>query len=317
VRNFFRRVSGAPRTEEQEQIDQAVTKTREGSFGRIATLFREPVVTDETWEELEDLLAQADVGPATAMTLVENARNEVDRLETRTSVEAETALRRQMVEVLGARPPQLLHEMPSGTVVLMVGVNGSGKTTSTAKLARYLQRHGRTVLLAAADTFRAGAIDQLRLWGERVGVRVVAHQPEADPGAVVFDAIKAARAQGVDFVIAATAGRLQTKVNLMQELEKIRRVIDKASPDAPIVALLVLDATTGQNALSQAKGFLQSAAVDGVILTKLDGTARGGVTFSVTNEFKVPIWYIGTGEQYDDFAPFDHLEFVNALFDWA
>jgi fused signal recognition particle receptor len=317
VRNFLRRVSGAPRTEEQEQIDHAVVKTREGNFGRIAALFREPVVTDETWEELEDLLAQADVGPVTALKLVQNARDEVESLETRTSVEAETALRQQMVAVLGARPPHLLHEMPSGTVVLMVGVNGSGKTTSTAKLARYLQRHDRSVLLAAADTFRAGAIDQLRLWGERVGVRVVAHQPEADPGAVVFDAIKAARAQGIDFVIADTAGRLQTKINLMQELEKIRRVIDKASPDAPVVALLVLDATTGQNALSQAKGFLQSAAVDGVILTKLDGTARGGVTFSVTNEFKVPIWYIGTGEKYDDFAPFDHLEFVNALFDWT
>jgi fused signal recognition particle receptor len=315
VRNFFRRVAGAPKTEEQEQIDQAVVRTREGNFGRIAALFREAIVTDETWEELEDLLVQADVGPATAMTLVGNARREVDGLETRTAVEAETALRRQMVEVLGNEPPQLLHDMPSGTIVLMVGVNGSGKTTSTAKLARYLERHGRTVLLAAADTFRAAAIDQLEVWGERVRAPVIAHQQGADPGAVVFDSIKAAQARNMDFVIVDTAGRLQTKFNLMEELQKIRRVINKTSPNAPVVALLVLDATTGQNAISQAKAFLQSAQLDGIILAKLDGTAKGGVTFSVNNELKLPIWYIGTGEKMDDFAAFDHLEFVNALFE--
>jgi fused signal recognition particle receptor len=315
VRNLFRRATGAPKTDEQEQIDQAVTKTREASFGRIANLFREAIVTEETWEELEDMLIQADVGPATSMKLVEGARKEVDKLEERTAVEAETALRRQMVEILGSDAHTPLERMPSGTVILMVGVNGSGKTTSTAKIARYLERHDRTVLLAAADTFRAAAIDQLRVWGERVRAPVIAHQQEADPGAVVFDAVRAAQARHIDAVIVDTAGRLHTKFNLMEELQKIRRVVGKAAPDAPVVSLLVLDATTGQNAILQAKSFLQTVNVDGIILAKLDGTAKGGVAFSVYNELKVPIWYIGTGEKMEDFAAFDHLEFVNALFE--
>jgi fused signal recognition particle receptor len=262
---------------------------------------------------LEELLIQADVGPSTAVTLVENARKEVEREEYRTAVEAETAVRRQMVEILGSEDHEPLETMPAGTVVLMVGVNGSGKTTSTAKLTSFLERRGRTVLLAAADTFRAAAIDQLRIWSERVRAPIVAHQPEADPGAVVFDAVKAAQARGVDFVIVDTAGRLHTKFNLMEELQKIRRVVNKANPDAPVVSLLVLDATTGQNAVLQAKSFLQSVKVDGIILAKLDGTAKGGVAFSVYNELNVPIWYVGTGEKATDFAPFDHLEFVNAL----
>ena len=220
-----------------------------------------------------------------------------------------------MVDVLGSDSRVPLEKMPSGTVLLMVGVNGSGKTTTTAKIARYLERHGRTVLLAAADTFRAAAIDQLRVWGERVKAPVVAHQQEADPGAVVFDAVRAALARHVDFVIVDTAGRLHTKFNLMEELQKIRRVVGKANPEAAIIALLVIDATTGQNAILQAKSFLATVEVDGIILAKLDGTAKGGVAFSVYNELKVPIWYVGTGETMDDFAAFDHLEFVNALFD--
>jgi fused signal recognition particle receptor len=169
--------------------------------------------------------------------------------------------------------------------------------------------------LAAADTFRAAAIDQLRVWGERVRAPVIAHQQEADPGAVVFDAVRAAQARHIDTVIVDTAGRLHTKFNLMEELQKIRRVVGKAAPDAPVVSLLVLDATTGQNAILQAKSFLQTVNVDGIILAKLDGTAKGGVAFSVYNELKVPIWYIGTGEKMEDFAAFDHLEFVNALFE--
>jgi fused signal recognition particle receptor len=183
VRSLFRRSPGEPKTEEQQQLDQAVSKTRESSFRRISTLFHEAIVTDETWEELEDLLVQADVGPVTAARLVEDARGEVETLEERTAVEAETAIRGQMVDVLGSDSRVPLEKMPSGTVLLMVGVNGSGKTTTTAKIARYLERHGRTVLLAAADTFRAAAIDQLRVWGERVKAPVVAHQQEADPGA--------------------------------------------------------------------------------------------------------------------------------------
>lgn len=317
MRNLFARRAQRqePRTEEQEQIDQAVRKTREGAFGRITNLFRQPVITDETWEELEDLLIQADVGPTTALTLVEGARKEVEREDLKTPVEAETAVRRQMVEILGNDEHQPLETMPQGTIVLIVGVNGSGKTTSIAKLSTFLQRRNRTVLLAAGDTFRAAAIDQLRVWGERVKAPVIAHQQDADPGAVVFDAVKSAQSRHSDLVLVDTAGRLHTKFNLMEELQKIKRVAHKASPDSPIVSLLVLDATTGQNAILQAKSFLQTVNVDGIILAKLDGTAKGGVAFSVYNELKVPIWYVGTGEKATDFAPFDHLEFVNALFE--
>ena len=296
-------------------LDLAVRKTREGIFGRIGDLFRQPVITDETWDELEELLIQADVGPATAEALVEGARTEVEREQLKTPVEAETAVRRQLVEVLGSDTNSPLESMPDGTVVLIVGVNGSGKTTSIAKLAAYLQLHDRSVLLAAGDTFRAAAIEQLQTWGERTSTAVIAHQQDADPGAVVFDAIKAAQARGVDIVLVDTAGRLHTKFNLMEELQKIKRVAQKASPDAPIVSLLVLDATTGQNAILQARQFLQTVDVDGIILAKLDGTAKGGVAFAVQRELGVPIWYVGTGEKADDFAPFDHLEFVNALFE--
>jgi len=316
VRNlFFRRQTPEATPEERERLDEGVQKTKEGVFNRISDLFRQPIITEETWEELEDLLIQADVGPVTALQLVEGARKEVEREELKTPVEAETAVRRQMVAVLGQDEPPALESMPSGTIVLIVGVNGSGKTTSIAKLGMYLQRHGRSVLFAAGDTFRAAAIDQLRIWGERVKAPVVAHQQDADPGAVVFDAVKAGQARAVDFVLADTAGRLHTKFNLMEELQKIRRVIDKASPGAAVVSLLVLDATTGQNAILQAKSFLQAVSVDGIVLAKLDGTAKGGVAFSVYNELKVPIWYVGTGEKAADFAPFNHLEFVNALFE--
>jgi fused signal recognition particle receptor len=316
LRNLFaRRQADRVKTEDEEALDHAVQKTREGSFSRIARLFRQPVITEETWEELEELLIQADVGPVTAMQLVEDARKQVEREELKTPVEAETAVRRQMVDALGSDEHTPLESMPSGTIVLIVGVNGSGKTTSIAKLGSLLQRRGRSVLLAAADTFRAAAIDQLKIWGERIRTPVIAHQPDADPGAVVFDAVKAAQARGVDHVLVDTAGRLHTKFNLMEELQKIKRVAVKANPQAPIVSLLVLDATTGQNAILQAKSFLKTVAVDGIILAKLDGTAKGGVAFSVYNELKVPIWYVGTGEKAADLAPFDHLEFVNALFE--
>jgi len=315
VRNLFRRQDRGPKTQEQEQLDQAVQKTKDGAFYRITGLFKQQIITEETWEQLEEYLIQADVGPVTALALVDGARQEVERGETRTAVEAETAVRRQMVEILGSDEHEPLERMPRGTIILMVGVNGSGKTTSTAKLTQYLERHGRSVLLAAADTFRAAAIDQLRIWGERVKAPVIAHQPDADPGAVVFDAVKAAQSRQMDFVVVDTAGRLHTKFNLMEELQKIKRVAHKASPDATMVSLLVLDATTGQNAILQAKSFLQTVSVDGIILAKLDGTAKGGVAFSVYNELKVPIWYVGTGEKAGDFAAFDHLEFVNALFE--
>jgi len=300
---------------EQEQLEHSVEKTKEGVFGRIGDLFRQPIITDETWEELEELLIQADVGPVTAQQLVDDARKQVQREELKTPVEAETAVRLQMVDILGQDDHTPLEDMPEGTIILMVGVNGSGKTTSIAKLGRYLERRERSVLFAAGDTFRAAAIDQLRVWGERVKAPVIAHQQDADPGAVVYDAVKAGQSRGVDAILVDTAGRLHTKFNLMEELQKIKRVAHKANPEADVVSLLVLDATTGQNAILQAKAFLQSVDVEGIILAKLDGTAKGGVAFSVYNELRVPIWYVGTGEKVDDLAPFDHLGFVNALFE--
>jgi fused signal recognition particle receptor len=195
-----------------------------------------------------------------------------------------------------------------------VGVNGSGKTTTIAKLAYYLKGQGHRVALAAADTFRAAAIDQLKIWGERANTPVIAHQPGADPGAVVFDAMQAAPARGTDVIIVDTAGRIHTKFNLMEELKKVRRVINKQDPDAPHEVLLVLDATTGQNALSQARHFLQAVNVTGLVIAKLDGTAKGGIVFAIAQELGIPIKFIGTGEHLDDLAEFDAEEFVNALF---
>jgi len=200
------------------------------------------------------------------------------------------------------------------TSILVVGVNGSGKTTSIAKLAYSLRQEGRQILLAAGDTFRAAAIDQLKLWGQRAGVEVVAHQPGADAAAVVYDAMQAAAARGMDVVIADTAGRLHTKFNLMEELRKVRRVMEKADPSAPHEVLLVLDATTGQNGLSQARHFTQAVGVTGIVLAKLDGTAKGGIVFAIAHELKVPIKFIGTGERIDDLAEFDAGDFVRALF---
>lgn len=281
----------------------------------MSSLFRRPVIDEVTWEELAELLVESDMGPALAFRLVERAREMVEGEELKTPVEAETALRRQLVESLGSQEPMLLEDLPERVVLHMVGVNGSGKTTTCAKLAEYLRHRGKSTLLVAADTFRAAAIDQLKIWGQRTSTEVIAALPNSDPGAVVFDGVRSAAARNVDVLIVDTAGRLHTKFNLMEELKKIKRVAAKADPQVQQVALLVLDATTGQNALIQAKSFLEAVEVDGIILTKLDGTAKGGAVFSVFEELKVPIWYVGAGEKATDIAPFDHLAFVNALFE--
>jgi len=314
---FWRRnraVAVPLQSEEAEALERSVEKTRESVFGRVSQLFRRPVLDESTWDELTQLLMESDIGPSRAFRLVEHAREMVEGETLKTPVEAETALRRQLVESLGAAEPMLLEDQPGRLAVHMVGVNGSGKTTTSAKLSAYLRHRGRSTLLAAADTFRAAAIDQLQVWGERTGTDVIAGQQGSDPGAVVFDAVHAARMRGLDTVIIDTAGRLHTKTNLMDELSKLRRVATKADPDVTQVALLVLDATTGQNALMQAKRFLEAVQVDGIILTKLDGTAKGGVVFAVFEELNLPIWYVGSGEKLTDLAPFDHLAFVNALF---
>ena len=316
---FWRRKKSgaeAPLTAEEAQaIEQGARKTRESVFGRVSALFRQPVIDDSTWDQLAELLVESDMGPSLAFRLVDNAREMVQGEQMRTPVEAETALRTQLVDSLGSEDYALLEDIEGRVVIHMVGVNGSGKTTTSAKLTEYLRHHGKTSLLVAADTFRAAAIDQLKAWGQRTGTEVIAGLPNSDPGAVVFDGVRAAAARGVDTVIVDTAGRLHTKFNLMEELRKIKRVAAKADPDVRQVALLVLDATTGQNALLQAKSFLDAVDVDGIVLTKLDGTAKGGVVFAVFEELKVPIWYVGAGEKATDLAPFDHLAFVNALFE--
>ena len=301
--------------EETQAIEHSAQKTRDSVFGRISALFRKPVIDEETWETLAELLVQSDMGPELAFRLVDQARDMVEGEAMKTPVEAETALRKQLVDSLGVQEPMLLEDLPGRVVVHMVGVNGSGKTTTSAKLTQYLKHRDKTTLLVAADTFRAAAIDQLKVWGQRTNTEVIAGQPNSDPGAIVFDGVKSAASRNIDVVIVDTAGRLHTKFNLMEELKKIKRVASKADPEVSQVALLILDATTGQNALVQAKSFLDAVEVDGIILTKLDGTAKGGVVFSVFEELKVPIWYIGAGETPADIAPFDHLAFVNALFE--
>lgn len=316
---FWRRRRGATEVDltadEARSIEHGVEKTRETVFGRVSNLFRRPVMDEATWEELTELLVESDMGPTLAFRLVEQARDMVQGEALQTPIEAETALRKQLVESLGAEEPALIEDLPGRVVVHMVGVNGSGKTTSAAKLTEYLKQQGKTSLLVAADTFRAAAIDQLQVWGRRTSTEVIAGQPGSDPGSIVFDSVKSAQARDIDVVIVDTAGRLHTKSNLMDELRKIKRVAVKADPHVSQVALLALDATTGQNALFQAKSFLESVDVDGIVLTKLDGTAKGGVVFAVFEELGVPIWYVGTGESAGDFAPFSHLAFVNALFE--
>jgi fused signal recognition particle receptor len=296
-----------------KNIEQSLSRTRRSFFGRIEGLFSQAEFDDGVWEELEELLIQADVGVATTVELVQAVRDESGAQGWRTPSQVEEALRQRLLAAL-AQPTSPTGARKGLWVILVVGVNGSGKTTSIAKLARYHQGQGRKVLLAAGDTFRAAAADQLKVWAGALGTDVVAHQPGSDPGAVVYDAIEASAARGVDTLIVDTAGRLHTQYNLMQELRKIHRVIKKQMEDAPHETLLVLDATTGQNALSQARYFKDAVDVDGVFLAKLDGTAKGGIVFSIASELGIPIRYVGTGEDMEDLAEFDPERFVAGLF---
>jgi fused signal recognition particle receptor len=296
-----------------KNIEASLTRTRRSFFGRIGELFSQAELGDELWEELEELLIQADVGVGTTVELVQSVRDESDSQGWSSAGQVEEALRRKLLDILGLPSKPSIAE-DGLWITLVVGVNGSGKTTSIAKLARYHQQQGRKVLLAAADTFRAAASDQLKVWGQRLGVEVVAHQPGADPAAVVFDAMQAGLAREVDTLIVDTAGRLHTQYNLMQELGKIHRVIKKQMEEAPQETLLVLDASTGQNALSQARYFQEAVDVDGVFLAKLDGTAKGGIVFAIATELGIPIRYVGTGEALDDVAEFDSERFVSGLF---
>ena len=310
---LFRRTP-AQQAEDDAKIQASLAKTRQGFFGRVSTLFQASQVTDETWDELEELLIQADLGINAASGLVERLRSRVQRERLKRVEDVRAALKDELVALLAHPPLTTLEEPRLLTVMLIVGVNGSGKTTSIAKLARYYRARGKRVVLAAADTFRAAAIDQLKIWGERTGVEVIAQAPGADPGAVVFDAIRASQeSRKADLLIIDTAGRLHTKFNLMKELEKVHSVCARQVHDAPHETLLVLDATTGQNAISQAKHFKEAVHVTGIILAKLDGTAKGGIVFAIEQELGLPVRFVGTGEKADDFAVFDPKAFVEGI----
>lgn len=296
------------------KFQSSLTRTRQSFFGRIAGLFTQSDISDVTWEELESLLIGADVGVETTIELVDRLRARVASEHVRRADEIQSLLRQELVALLKVNTHNYLQgEKHSPAVVLIVGVNGSGKTTSIAKLARYHQLRGDKVMLAAGDTFRAAAIEQLGVWAQRLGVDLIAHQQDADPGAVLYDALNAAQSRRADVLIVDTAGRLHTKHNLMQELSKVSRVAAKQLPGAPHETLLVLDATTGQNGLTQARTFGEAVPVTGLLLTKLDGTAKGGVVFAVARELHLPILFVGTGEQAEDLAEFDADEFAAGL----
>lgn len=297
------------------KLKESLSRTRNSVFGQIAGLFGANQITDELWDDLEALLIQADVGVDTTAALVERVRDRVKKEGVTQTNQAQVILKEEMKALLNGYAPSAVDQKRILTVVLVVGVNGSGKTTTIAKLANYYQKQGKKVILAAADTFRAAAIDQLKIWGDRAGVQVISHQPNADPGAVVFDAIKSALARKADMVIIDTAGRLHTKFNLMRELEKLKEIARKQVHAAPHETLLVLDATTGQNALAQAKHFKDTVNTTGVVLTKLDGTAKGGMVFAIGKELGVPVRFIGLGEKVEDLMPFDSEAFVNGLFE--
>lgn len=299
----------------RKKLAESLTKTRRGFFGQVMQLFGANEVTEETWEDLEALLIQADVGVETTISLVERLRERVDGEHIVQARRVREALREELLALLPKDVPRSDLAPRLLTVVLIVGVNGSGKTTTIAKLTRYYRQKGKRVMLAAADTFRAAAIDQLKLWGERVGVDVIAHTPGADPGAVVYDALQAAQARDADILVVDTAGRLHTKYNLMQELKKMRSVMRKNVHRAPHETWLVLDATTGQNALLQARKFKEEIDVTGLIVAKLDSTAKGGIVFSIGKELGLPIRFVCTGEGVDDLAEFDAEAFVDGLFE--
>jgi fused signal recognition particle receptor len=296
-----------------KSLRESLTRTRQSVFGRVAALLGQSELTEDTFDELEATLIQADLGAAVADEIV--ARLEA-QAEAEGIVRAE-GLRAALRDELRARLGEARPIRPSAVpfVIVLVGVNGSGKTTTAAKLARYFQRQDRSVMLAAADTFRAAAVDQLQVWGERLNIPVIAGQPHADPGAVAHDALAAATARRMEVLIVDTAGRLHTKYNLMEELKKVRGVIGKAQPGAPHETLLVLDAVTGQNALSQARAFKEAVGLTGVILAKLDGSAKGGMAFAIQQQLGLPICFVGTGEQFEDFEAFDPDKFVAGLMD--
>jgi len=288
-----------------------LAKTSKTTFGRLATLFGATEITQDTWDELEELLIQADLGIETTSEIIESMQRIVQDQGLIRADELSDALQNELRLRLDASSLPRWPAKPA--VIMVVGVNGSGKTTTIAKLARRFQADGKTLLFGAADTFRAAAVDQLQVWGDRLNVDVISGAPESDPGAVAFSAVQSGVARNVDIVMIDTAGRLHTRFNLMEELKKVYRVIGKALPGAPHAVWLVLDATTGQNALQQAKAFQEAVGVTGVILSKLDSSARGGMAFAIQSELKLPILFAGLGETPEDLIPFDPNAFVDGI----
>lgn len=298
-----------------DRLKAGIEKTRSGLVDRIEdALSGKKEIDADLLDELEGTLITADIGVQTSMEILERIRQRVDRHLVNDAQELKNLIRENLLEILEAveRPFPRVSEPPA--VVMVVGVNGAGKTTTIGKLAKRFQKDGHGVLLCAADTFRAAAIEQLEVWGQRTGSEVIRQSSGSDPSAVLFDALQAAKARRVDYVIVDTAGRLHTKANLMSELEKMKRTASRVIPDAPHEVLLVLDATTGQNGLEQARKFTESSGVTGIVLTKLDGTAKGGVVVAISRELGLPIRYIGIGEQADDLLPFEADKFIESLF---
>lgn len=318
--NFFKKLKESISTKAEavtSKFKQGLQKTTSVFTEKMDDLLRRYKKIDEQfYEELEEILISADVGVMTVMDLIDDLRAEVKKQKIEDAAQLKPILSEKLVALMEGDDSQVdLRLQPDGlSIILFVGVNGVGKTTTIGKLAHRLKQQGKSVLLAAGDTFRAGAIEQLEVWGQRVGVDVIKHQAGSDPAAVMFDAVQAAKQRKIDVLLCDTAGRLQNKSNLMEELNKIYRVIGREVPGAPHEVLLVVDATTGQNALSQAKLFGEKTGVTGLVLSKLDGTAKGGIAIAIRQELNIPVKFVGLGEKIDDLEPFDSEQFVHALF---
>lgn len=317
--SFFRKLKESISTKTEAvttMFKEGLTKTRDAFVERVEELIlRRKKIDEDFYEELEEILIGADVGVNTVMKLMDELRAEVKKRKIEDAAELRPVLSEKLIGLLDTEEDTALHMAPSGlTVILFVGVNGVGKTTTIGKLAYRFKQEGKKVLMAAGDTFRAGAIEQLEVWGQRVGVDVIKQQAGSDPAAVMFDALRAAKTRHADVLLCDTAGRLQNKTNLMEELNKIYRVIQREVPEAPHEVLLVLDATTGQNALQQAKLFGDKTGVTGLVLTKLDGTAKGGIVIAIRQEMNIPVKLVGLGEKMTDLQEFDSDQFVHALF---
>jgi fused signal recognition particle receptor len=297
-----------------DRLKEGIQKTRAGLVDRLDELSGRREIDADVVDELEYALITADIGVKTTQEIIDQVRMRVDRKMINDPSELKSLIQQHLLDVLQENDRPMPHVDEPPAVVMVVGVNGAGKTTTIGKLAHRFRAEGRGVLLCAADTFRAAAVEQLEVWGTRTGTEVIRQQQGADPSSVLFDAVKAAKARKVDYVIVDTAGRLHTKDNLMAELEKMRRTARKVVADAPHEVLLVLDATTGQNGLEQARRFTETSGVTGIVLTKLDGTAKGGVVVAISRELRLPIRYVGVGEKVDDLLPFDPEVFVQSLF---